>query len=89
MSVYVDRLRSAPGQTGKKRWCKMWADKTISLAEMANRLNLPMGSHIESGGITYFEITPSQCERALKNGALIFTVREWKYEQKRKEKRAR
>lgn len=82
MSVYVDRLRSCDSRTKLKRWCKLWADTIGERHEIAAKLGLTVDTFFTTNGFFFYEITPAQRERAIANGALMWTVREWKFEQK-------
>lgn len=82
MSVYVDRLRSMGSKTSLKRWCKMWADTDDERYEMSVTLGLSPLTKQVTAGHKHYEITPDQRQRALNAGALIYTVREWKFDRK-------
>lgn len=85
--VYVDQLFSqassnrqayAVGKRHGHKWCHLWADSVDELIKFALALGLKRNwLQNESGRFPHFDLVPTYRQRAIANGAVEMSLRDW------------
>ena len=58
------------------RWCHMWADTPEELISFAQKIGLN-SSWLQEGRLNHFDLVPSFRAKAIKNGAVPKSLKEW------------
>lgn len=85
MTVYVDELKVTPPFIDSRKWpykyyCHMVADtvsELLNFAETILEINTKWFQHNEREWLAHFDLTKSLRDRAIRNGALEITSKEW------------
>lgn len=79
----INKQAYSVGERHGHKWCHLWADNIDELVEFALSIGLKRDWLQNSSRFPHFDIVPSYRQKAIKNGAIEISFKDWYLQNKK------